>query len=71
MYHIGGIHSGSAIFSTIWFVAFTVDAMIQKANSAAVLAVSYVLVTLLVAMIVMAYPTFRIKHHDLLSRALF
>lgn len=68
IYHIGGIHSGSATFSTIWFITFTIAATVQKADSAEILAISYILVALLVSMLITAHPTFRFKHHDTFER---
>ena len=70
VYHIGGIHSGCAIASTLWFLVFTAAATQNFINSptssiyGAVVAVSYFIVVLLLTICVMAYPTIRRKYHN-------
>jgi hypothetical protein len=63
VYHIGGIHSGCAVASTLWLVAFTVGATVDR-QSPAVLVVSYLLVVLLVSMAASAHPALRAKYHN-------
>ncbi|KAG9232223.1 hypothetical protein BJ875DRAFT_497659 [Amylocarpus encephaloides] len=63
VYHIGGLHSGFAVASVIWLVAFTVVATIERA-SPAVLTITYMLDCLLLAICALAHPTFRAKSHD-------
>ncbi|KAF4545955.1 Nonribosomal peptide synthetase 12 protein [Lasiodiplodia theobromae] len=71
VFHIGGLHSGCAMMATAWFTAFTICATryyaIHDPNvpiSLAAIVVSYLVVALLLAMIVLAYPALRQKHHD-------
>ncbi|CAG8954990.1 hypothetical protein HYFRA_00008679 [Hymenoscyphus fraxineus] len=63
VYHIGGLHSGCGVAALIWLIIFTVTATINH-NHTAVLVVSYILVTLLAAMVCSAHPKLRIKYHD-------
>jgi hypothetical protein len=63
VYHIGGLHSGCAIASTIWLLIFTVAATVDSQDPVT-LVISYLLVALLLAMVASAHPTLRIKYHD-------
>jgi hypothetical protein len=63
VYHIGGLHSGCAIASTIWLIVFTVAATVDSQDPA-ILVISYMLVALLVSMVGSAHPTLRMKYHD-------
>ncbi|PBP17989.1 hypothetical protein BUE80_DR011234 [Diplocarpon rosae] len=63
VYHIGGIHSGCAISSLVWLIVFTVWSTIDRPDPA-ILTVSYLIVALMLAMVVSAHPTMRMKHHD-------
>ncbi|KAF8849268.1 nonribosomal peptide synthetase 12 [Acephala macrosclerotiorum] len=63
VYHIGGLHSGCAVASTIWLVIFTAGTTIVHTD-ATVLVVSYLIIALLLAMLVFAHPTMRQKYHD-------
>ena len=62
------MHSGSAICSTFWFILLTVFFTKQFAkrivNDVAVLTISYLLVSLLVSIVITAYPIFRFKSHN-------
>ncbi|CCL99702.1 uncharacterized protein FIBRA_01724 [Fibroporia radiculosa] len=68
VYSIGGIHSGAAVSGTVWLILFVGKAtreFIDKENiTAPTLAISYIVLVLLLAMVVFAYPEFRVKHHD-------
>ncbi|KAL3426390.1 amino acid adenylation domain-containing protein [Phlyctema vagabunda] len=63
VYHIGGIHSGSAVASATWLIIFTVATSIRDPDPATLL-VSYILITLMVSMAISAHPTLRQKFHD-------
>lgn len=74
--HYGGVHSGCGTSSLVWYIGFV--AMASKTYwtstpispvtdvkfSVAPIAVSYVILFLLVVMVVVAYPTIRMKMHD-------
>lgn len=68
VYSIGGIHSGAGVSGTVWLVLFVAQAtreFIKKENvTVPTLAVSYVILALLLAMVIFAYPKFRVDHHD-------
>ncbi|KAG7453203.1 uncharacterized protein BT62DRAFT_983963 [Guyanagaster necrorhizus] len=71
-YHHGGVHSGTAISGVIWLVLFTVQATKELADgtgaSAATVAITYVILTFLIIIVALAYPPFRIRHHDVFER---
>ena len=71
IYHLGGIHSGCGVASFFWYMVFTVMATIQLANGdpqlteePAVVAIAYLLVTLLFGIILFALPRFRQAAHN-------
>lgn len=68
VYENGGIHSGSAVAGTIWFIlltiAVTIDFVQNVLRSIPVLTLTYVLVVLLMAIIALAYPRFRFASHN-------
>lgn len=76
VYHYGGIHSGCGIAALVWYVGFigvmshqywtasTVSAATAVSFSAAPVALAYIILVLLLAIIVVAHPTFRMKRHD-------
>ncbi|KAL4250630.1 Adenylate-forming domain-containing protein [Abortiporus biennis] len=72
VHHIGGFHSGCAVSGTIWFIPFTVQATREMANggkaSPALVGVAYAILTLLIGMLILAYPAFRRDHHDAFER---
>ncbi|RDW73351.1 hypothetical protein BP6252_07258 [Coleophoma cylindrospora] len=63
IYHIGGLHSGCAVASTIWLVIFTITSTAMKAEPG-VLFVSWLLVVLLICVASSAHPKIRMKYHD-------
>ncbi|PVH94972.1 acetyl-CoA synthetase-like protein [Periconia macrospinosa] len=73
VFHVfGGVHSGCAIASVMWFTVFTVAASLELLKPADVRCVSvagavltYLIWPILVTMACLSYPTIRIKHHDL------
>ncbi|KAK4194357.1 hypothetical protein QBC40DRAFT_188357 [Triangularia verruculosa] len=72
VYHYGGVHSGASVAATLWWLVFTVSATIrltpagsaQPAQRIAVLALTYLILALLLAILVMAFPSIRVKMHD-------
>ncbi|KAI0086471.1 nonribosomal peptide synthetase 12 [Irpex rosettiformis] len=72
VYHIGGFHSGCAISGLIWLIAFTGQATRELVTggktSAATVAVTYFILTLLIGIVLFAYPKTRTVHHDAFER---
>ncbi|GJF00261.1 nonribosomal peptide synthetase [Phanerochaete sordida] len=72
VYHIGGLHSGCAISGLVWLIAFTVQAtkeLLEKGKtSVATVAITYFILTLLVGIVLFAYPKNRSVHHDAFER---
>ncbi|KAH7878038.1 nonribosomal peptide synthetase 12 [Lentinula edodes] len=72
VYHIGGFHSSCAISGVIWLLLFTGKATQSLLNgglvSPATLAVTYWILTLLVGIVIFAYPTFRSRRHNTFER---
>ncbi|KAL5333743.1 hypothetical protein BJX70DRAFT_405945 [Aspergillus crustosus] len=76
IYHLGGVHSGAAIMAVCWYtggICYNINSFVARPSgparpSVATLTLSIMALTVLVAMIVMAYPTIRKKHHNLFER---
>lgn len=69
VYHFGGIHMGGAIAGTLWFMLFAGALIYHAANglagvNAGVTAVTLILITILIAMLIFALPTIRAKYHN-------
>ena len=68
VYENGGVHSGSAVAGTIWFIlltiAVTVDFVQDVLRSIPILTLTYVLVSLLIVIVILAYPRFRFFSHN-------
>ena len=77
VYCYGGVHSGCGIASLVWYTGFvvlltknfvleghTTNGGPQKSIAAAVLAISYTVLALLLAIIVSAHPKIRFMLHD-------
>ncbi|KAJ5121479.1 uncharacterized protein N7515_009440 [Penicillium bovifimosum] len=74
VYHYGGVHSGCGVASLVWYVGF-VGVMSHQywspsaANasiitSAAPVALAYIILVLLLAIIIVSHPAIRMKFHD-------
>ncbi|KAJ5945746.1 hypothetical protein N7454_002585 [Penicillium verhagenii] len=75
VYHYGGVHSGCGVAALVWYVGF-VGVMSHQywtpsptsasvvSISAAPVALAYIILILLLAITVVAHPTFRTKFHD-------
>jgi NADH:ubiquinone oxidoreductase subunit 6 (subunit J) len=72
IYELGGVHSGCAFNSTVWFIRLTYILArgfeTRELQHVPSLVVLICLVVLFVAINVMAYPKLRIKAHDLFER---
>ncbi|KKK17739.1 hypothetical protein ARAM_001334 [Aspergillus rambellii] len=53
VYHYGGVHSGCGIASLVWYLGFVAPVIL-----------TYFILVLLLAIIIVAYPAFRFKKHD-------
>ncbi|OQD78849.1 hypothetical protein PENANT_c076G07385 [Penicillium antarcticum] len=73
VYHYGGVHSGCGVASLVWYVGFvgilsnqywgtTAGARIRLSTTPVMLV--YIILVLLLAIIAVAHPTFRLKRHD-------
>ncbi|KAF8077656.1 hypothetical protein FPV67DRAFT_6540 [Lyophyllum atratum] len=68
VYHIGGLHSGAGASGTLWLILFSVQATREVVagvgTSGATLAITYIILTLLLMILLFAHPTLRRKFHD-------
>ena len=68
LYEFGGVHSGSAVSSLIWFITFsafiTRDYANGSFNEPAVVVVTYLLLALLLSICIFAVPKFRFMSHN-------
>ncbi|KAL4735346.1 hypothetical protein BDV11DRAFT_196231 [Aspergillus similis] len=70
VYHYGGVHSGCGVASLIWYLGFIGEFSRQYWSgssspfSAAPIVLAYIILVLLLAIIIAAYPTLRFKRHD-------
>jgi hypothetical protein len=67
VYHIGGLHVGSAVSGMLWYLALTGSLFFAASREqvpAANVALSCVVAALLVVMIVLALPKLRARFHD-------
>ncbi|KAG7445765.1 uncharacterized protein BT62DRAFT_896397 [Guyanagaster necrorhizus] len=72
VYHLGGIHSGTAFSAVVWLVLLAVQATRERVNhkgtSTATVVLTYIILFFLVGIVLFAYPTLRIKRHDAFER---
>jgi hypothetical protein len=68
---MGGIHSGAAVTATLWWIIFAVQSTIYFIRGSetypingATVGLSFTILLLFNAILVMAYPTIRTKFHD-------
>ncbi|OCK82384.1 hypothetical protein K432DRAFT_293387 [Lepidopterella palustris CBS 459.81] len=67
VYEHGGVHSGTAVAGTMWYIFLTVmlTLNISKENlPVPLLVMTYVLLTVLILIVVFAYPTLRFTTHN-------
>lgn len=71
IFHYGGVHSGCGVAAVMWYIAFvailtkeaTTSATAQLA-SPAIVVLAWLILLLLLAIVIAAYPAFRFKRHD-------
>ncbi|KAK8112544.1 hypothetical protein PG984_013070 [Apiospora sp. TS-2023a] len=70
-YHLGGLHSGAAICATGWWVIFAVQSTIYFVRkdefnhvNVPTVVLTFLILAILLAMLVMAYPRVRMTMHD-------
>ncbi|KAJ7109738.1 nonribosomal peptide synthetase 12, partial [Mycena crocata] len=74
VYHIGGLHSGSATSGVMWLALLcgqSTREAVQGGNnhaSVATVSISYSILLLLLGIVVFAHPSMRVKRHDLFER---
>ncbi|KAI9789787.1 MAG: hypothetical protein M1816_005828 [Peltula sp. TS41687] len=72
VYHLGGLHSGCAVAAFVWFILlaatitreYVTGSQRQMVNEPAVLVVTYMILSLLWGIIVLALPRFRSLYHN-------
>lgn len=68
LYHFGGVHSGCAVSAVAWFILYTVlvtrDYVKGAFNEPAILAITYILLILFLAICIFAIPKFRVLSHN-------
>ncbi|KAJ5874226.1 uncharacterized protein N7529_002656 [Penicillium soppii] len=74
VYHYGGVHSGCGVVSLLWYLGFVgvlsnqywnpSSASPQYIKSAVSVVLSYIILVLLLAIVVVAHPAVRMKRHD-------
>ena len=68
LYEFGGVHSGCGIASVIWFITFTAFITRDFAkgifNEPAVIAITYILLSLFTGICIFAIPQFRFMSHN-------
>ncbi|KAL2830017.1 hypothetical protein BDW59DRAFT_141625 [Aspergillus cavernicola] len=72
VYHYGGVHSGCGVASLIWYLGFVGQLCREywypaggtSPFSAVPVALTFIILVLLLAIIIVAYPGFRAKMHD-------
>lgn len=69
-YHYGGVHSGCGVAAILWYIGLVVLISRQywylrdPGMTVPIVVLAYALLAVLITMIVVAYPTFRVKRHD-------
>lgn len=68
LYHFGGVHSGCAVSAVAWFILFTAlitrDYTSGSFDEPAIVAITYILLTLFLSICLFAIPRFRIFSHN-------
>ncbi|KAK9774036.1 hypothetical protein SCAR479_09376 [Seiridium cardinale] len=67
IFHLGGVHSGTGVASCVWYIGFLAVYTYQyqpSPVSAAVLVLGYLILVVLVVLIGVSTPKFRMMHHD-------
>ncbi|KAK4031740.1 hypothetical protein C8A01DRAFT_41812 [Parachaetomium inaequale] len=79
IYHMGGVHAAAATWSSFWLLAANISDVYCSAShscgagypshSKAFQAISWILTAFFVAVLALALPPFRAKHHDFFERS--
>ncbi|KAK6064050.1 tat pathway signal sequence [Seiridium cupressi] len=67
IFHLGGVHSGTGIASCVWYIGFLAVYTYQYQPSpvtTAVLVLGYLILVVLMVLIGVSTPKFRMMHHD-------
>lgn len=68
LYHFGGVHSGCAVSAVAWYILYTVlvtrDYVTGSFSEPAILAITYILLILFLAICIFAIPKFRVLSHN-------
>jgi NAD(P)H-flavin reductase len=67
IFHLGGVHSGTGVASCVWYIGFAgiyTYHFRPSPISIAVLVLIWFVLALLLAIIIVAHPVFRMKRHD-------
>jgi hypothetical protein len=68
VYEYGGVHSGCAVSSVVWFILLTSflthEVALHHLSSPSLLTFTYILLALLLALSITAYPALRFKSHN-------
>ncbi|KAK9788632.1 hypothetical protein AB5N19_10151 [Seiridium cardinale] len=67
IFHLGGVHSGTGVASCVWYIGFLAVYTYQyqpSPVSAAVLVLGYLILVVLMVLIGVSTPKFRMMHHD-------
>jgi hypothetical protein len=72
-YEFGGIHSGTAVSGTLWFILLTINVWYNHLSgvlhSVMVITITSILLFLLLTIIILAHPQLRVKMHDIFERS--
>jgi hypothetical protein len=68
VYHFGGLHVGAAVCATAWFLVLAATTTTHGA-SAFVLTLTWAILAVLIALVVLALPRLRARYHDLFERS--
>ena len=73
IYEFGGVHSGTAVGATFWNVLFTVQvtraSMVDERITVPIVTVTWIILSMLLVILVMAHPTLRAAYHDAFEHA--
>lgn len=67
LFHIGGVHSGTGIAACFWYIGFAAlytHSYTPSPSSTAALVLVWLVLLFLLSIIIVAYPAFRFKRHD-------
>jgi len=68
LFHIGGVHSGTGIAAVVWYIGFAAvytHLYVPSPLATAALVLIWLVLAFLLAIVIVAYPSFRFKRHDI------